>query len=621
MTEPPPQEPFPDDVAADIAKAEKQNVDVLEAALLDLGLPPTIDRTDKPRRHVADDVTVVMVSDEGEALGVFFEDVTMETLFVHKAITADAGGQTFLDVFRPPRRVTYIMNHVIGLTNTPVQTAGVKLTAVVRLPSKDVSCEDIEKIVREFLDSKQMRMFEKVSYEAIVVKAYGLNWYGSKGVSFHPISDVNAIVTAVLDLLNRIIPGQGILVQSFITTFDRAMTSGTGPFYCQRGGDINSPVNGDNTIPMSLELMLRKWGIRDVTQQKQVHDVIKQKSERLLLELLEREKRLTVVEKGGAGAELAMIGLDVVLAKVNDVITPVVIEVNGECCIEQAFVYETTVPVLQGESEYLWVQTMVSRSQRFLMQDKTVVVVGGIRHVTTYNEAAEHVERIPKTLRTVDGLGYGESMLLMPLLVGTEHSVEVVLFEESQRQLITAAVTCCKTLGLLTGVFDVDMMLTTVGPKLLEVNARMGGLYTRDFIRTIYDVDLLHLSLMATCGMRPVASNSLVGGYSTSSTRDNSGQLIGLLLYPGRHGNALATTATPARLRSLHDQGVIKFLQFEETPDDCFSEYEEPFAAVGVHGATLEEARSKFKGTCLALGLETEASVGELLQHVCDCEN
>lgn len=242
-------------------------------------------------------------------------------------------------------------------------------------------------------------------------------------------------------------------------------------------------------------------------------------------------------------------------------------------------------------------------------------------------------------------------MVLMPRLVGSEHDVELVMFEgklqaafvvdmgpttpplclqmiaalpsmlcdEYQQQLITASVACCRSLGLVTGVFCLGMMLTPCGPKLLEINARMGGGYTQDFIRRIYDVDVFHLAMMAACGVRPVAANSLVNGLSTAKAREDKGQLIGLMLYAGRHGNALASTATPEHLKRLHDAGSVILDQFGEMVDGGPHGYEAPFACLAVHAPTLREARAMFVATCLALGLETQETLAELLRDVPTC--
>lgn len=44
------------------------------------------------------------------------DDPSLSSIMVHTAITADAGGQTYLDNYDPPRRATYIVNHLTGAT-------------------------------------------------------------------------------------------------------------------------------------------------------------------------------------------------------------------------------------------------------------------------------------------------------------------------------------------------------------------------------------------------------------------------------------------------------------------------------------------------------------------------
>jgi carnosine synthase len=42
---------------------------------------------------------------------------------------------------------------------------------------------------------------------------------------------------------------------------------------------------------------------------------------------------------------------------------------------------------------------------------------------------------------------------------------------------VTAAHQCCTEIGLVDGVFNVEMKMTKTGPNLIEINARMGGFY------------------------------------------------------------------------------------------------------------------------------------------------
>ena len=52
------------------------------------------------------------------------------------------------------------------------------------------------------------------------MKPFDPSWYSCKGVTYHDNTDVTGVVRAVLDLVNRIEPVNGILVQSYHPTFD-----------------------------------------------------------------------------------------------------------------------------------------------------------------------------------------------------------------------------------------------------------------------------------------------------------------------------------------------------------------------------------------------------------------
>lgn len=915
------------DENAPTCRAEDQ-FGILQDVLRESRLPSTVDRTKNPRTMFNEnDVTIVVLGEMEEGMPPFMEAnkqypggavfaltmgwVTQEpskhdenrvSVYIHKAISADAGGQTYLDIFTPPRRATYIINHLTTpvtygrrhegdvLEQWPVdcpKSSSMKLNCradnklftrivcaevgvtvpvslglwfqgdvdeaedlgdqfsfikVLRLASQDINEDWLEPHVQRFVNSEAMRQYQKV-----VVKPFGPWWNACQNVTFHSKTQVLDIVSAILSLLQRIHPGDGILVESFFQTMEplvspyigrhavniegiylglraRVVVSRTAENDAQVSqilcgiGDGRKPIGGLTTVPITLELMLRKWGIIDPKQQKEIRDVMMRGAERLLLKMIEKENKLTDEEKGGPTCQTETIGIDYVFTRRNHVVTPVVIEVNAQDCLWVTSVYEWMNPEKRGTAARVWVQNAIARSQRFLMKNKKVLVIGAggfskrklwkdaadygarvvlvesnpehfaqkevylfmhydftdhtrdeehadaiakriiqevggvdgclaiwedcvplvsltaerlnlkytssyeaamaakdklltlktlsedssesacsfapslfsspaaqinspdevqqaveqvclpavlkleygssavaMRHVFDAEEAQAHVEHVQSILKTEEdypgvGLGHGQSFLLMARLLGTEHDVDVVMFEgqlmaafvsdngpthvplcfetcaimptvldkEEERILIGAAEACCRSLGLKTGVYNVEMIFTPRGPRLIEINARMGGFYLRDWVKRIYQVDLFHLSMMACCGVRPVASNSPMGGYNCQVTRETVGQLMGLMLYPSRHEKALMTSATIEHLRRLHKEGSIFFIQLDpdaEKDENC--EFEEPFASLSVHGRTLEAARAKLVGTCTALGLETDETLSYLLQDFC----
>lgn len=59
------------------------------------------------------------------------------------------------------------------------------------------------------------------------------------------------------------------------------------------------------------------------------------------------------------------------------------------------------------------------------------------------------------------------------------------------------------TSRLSQGVFNVEVKLTSTGPKVIDINARMGGFYIRDWCQRIFAIDLVALAYLTAIGIRP----------------------------------------------------------------------------------------------------------------------
>lgn len=83
-----------------------------------------------------------------------------------------------------------------------------------------------------------------------------------------------------------------------------------------------------------------------------------------------------------------------------------------------------------------------------------------------------------------------------------------VLPRASQAELLELSVRAVQSLGLVLGVFHVECKQTSRGPRLIEVNTRMGGGPVRDTNLLVWGVDLVEEHLMASAGVpvRPVVS-------------------------------------------------------------------------------------------------------------------
>ncbi|KAM5225140.1 carnosine synthase 1 isoform 6-T8 [Hipposideros larvatus] len=268
----------------------------------------------------------------------------------------------------------------------------------------------------------------------------------------------------------------------------------------------------------------------------------------------------------------------------------------------------------------------------------------GVRLVEDAPQCHEHFSRIARDLQgEADhpgiGLGWGNAMLLMEFIEGTEHDVDLVLFggrllaafvsdngptrlpgftetaacmptglaPEQEAQLVQAAFRCCLGCGLLDGVFNVELKLTRAGPRLIEINPRMGGFYLRDWILELYGVDLLLAAAMVACGLQP----------ALPTHPRARGHLVGVMCLVSQHLQVLNSTASQEALQALHDRGLLRFNLFMSSEEALVpSEYEEPYCSVACTGSSLAEARLRLLGLCQGLGIDgPHYPVAHFLSH------
>ncbi|XP_039696626.1 carnosine synthase 1 isoform X1 [Pteropus medius] len=268
----------------------------------------------------------------------------------------------------------------------------------------------------------------------------------------------------------------------------------------------------------------------------------------------------------------------------------------------------------------------------------------GVRLVEDAPQCHEHFSRIVRDLQgEADhpgiGLGWGNAMLLMEFVEGTEHDVDLVVFggqllaafvsdngptrlpgftetaacmptglaPEQEAQLVQAAFRCCLGCGLLDGVFNVELKLTRAGPRLIEINPRMGGFYLRDWILELYGVDLLLAAAMVACRLRP----------ALPAHPRARGHLVGVMCLVSQHLQVLSSTASQEALQALHDGGLLRFNLFLSLEEALVpSEYEEPYCNVACAGPSPAEARLRLLGLCQGLGIDgPHYPVAHFLSH------
>lgn len=159
--------------------------------------------------------------------------------------------------------------------------------------------------------------------------------------------------------------------------------------------------------------------------------------------------------------------------------------------------------------------------------------------------------------------------------------------------------------GLSNGTFNVEMKMTSVGPKLLEINARMGGFYIRQWVQHLYGIDLMLTSSMIACGIKPQVPVFQAPEF-----------LMGIMLLPSQHRHVWQDKETRRSLQAMHDNGNIILTLFSDDLDESPLSLEEPFANVAARGKTVQEAKEKLLKICDRFEINSESyKVTDFVKH------
>lgn len=75
------------------------------------------------------------------------------------------------------------------------------------------------------------------------------------------------------------------------------------------------------------------------------------------------------------------------------------------------------------------------------------------------------------------------------------------LDDAAEAELIAHAAACVRALGFRRGAFNVEVKRTASGPRMIEVNGRLGGYSTTDIHRAVWGVDLVEQWLRSSLGL------------------------------------------------------------------------------------------------------------------------
>lgn len=143
-----------------------------------------------------------------------------------------------------------------------------------------------------------------------------------------------------------------------------------------------------------------------------------------------------------------------------------------------------------------------------------------------------------------------------------------------------------KTLGLTNGALHLEAKITPGGPKLIELNARMGGDYLYDWIKTVWEVDLIEEAARIAVGT-PIAPKRL------KSPRCH---LVGKYLIP-EHSGVVVNVKLPPEKR---DPAKVHDISVQKEPGDAVLVPPEGFETMGWivgRGDTYAEAEENLDET------------------------
>ncbi|XP_013384068.1 carnosine synthase 1 [Lingula anatina] len=224
------------------------------------------------------------------------------------------------------------------------------------------------------------------------------------------------------------------------------------------------------------------------------------------------------------------------------------------------------------------------------------------------------------------GMNHGNEMHLAEYAQGIKHGVEVVVFRgkliaafisdcgpsrlplffettacmpsclplDKQQQLVTATSQCLTAIGVTDGVFSVEFKTTPTGPKLIEINGRVSSVFYRNWIRIIYEVDILFQNFLIACGIQPCVQ-----------PLEPSCQLMGVTCFQTAHAKVLTRpgVATPDILVEAHERGEIIFFDISPPVEDE-RVHEKELCQIAVKGESVSDAKRKLLAICKKYGVD-----------------
>ncbi|XP_078508033.1 carnosine synthase 1-like [Lissotriton helveticus] len=379
-----------------------------KAVMFDLGGRSYLDNFDPPRR-----VTYFYTTSWSS-----HEECLPGLVALMSDLECPTGGSESLSQLLHNKLVTRLLLDNVGVVVPPTLAFTYKQahTASSHVFTVEVSQKEgeenlLQEEIQNFLQSQGMHSVRQVAVEATSPR-----WSERCTATYHPSCDFPGILLAVKALLQKLEKGESILLEAVCSplpvvrapametpaAFQRSLSPKLDlavwicAVVCRSQGDrpqlskvicsagrADKPLVHETSVPQTLETTLQLWGITDETQVKAIHQKVVDKAEDALRAVIEMEKSLSLEQRGGRRAQTDVIGVDFVLTCVDQAITPVALGVNSHLCLRSCGVFDTmnclnvSAACAGAESaSSLLIQTMVKRSQCYIMEGKEVLVIG-----------------------------------------------------------------------------------------------------------------------------------------------------------------------------------------------------------------------------------------------------
>ncbi|NXS11430.1 CRNS1 synthase, partial [Neodrepanis coruscans] len=157
---------------------------------------------------------------------------------------------------------------------------------------------------------------------------------------------------------------------------------GDRPQLCQVAcavGRAESPVRHGAGLPQSLDSSLRHFGLVAPGERQAVAARLREATEAAVAALLAAEAELSPQQRGGPRARTDILGLDFLLASVDDSLELVALATNSQRCLETCALAEAmgrAVGESRGDLSRLLAEATLHRAQCHLVEGKDILLIG-----------------------------------------------------------------------------------------------------------------------------------------------------------------------------------------------------------------------------------------------------